>query len=151
MAVHIPGPSIDAEYLGSWFAIDIAGLKIDYVTEISGLAMEVGVVDFNDVNKKNVINRKRPGTATYTELTVKRLLSPDKSLWDWVKLIRDGKKEYRKNGSVILFDMDGSEIGRWTFANAWPSKWSASDLDVGTDDPMTEEVTLQIENLKREK
>ena len=50
----------------------------------------------------------------------------------------------------MLHDISGAENGRWTFENAWPSKWSASDLDVGTDDLMVEEVTLQVELLKRE-
>jgi phage tail-like protein len=45
----------------------------------------------------------------------------------------------------------GTETGRWTFTNAWPSKWSASDLDVGSDDVMSEEVTLQIEHIQRDK
>ena len=52
---------------------------------------------------------------------------------------------------MVMYDMSGKELGRWTFANAWPSKWSASDLDVGSDDLMTEEVTLAIEEIKREK
>ena len=51
----------------------------------------------------------------------------------------------------MLYDISGTEIGRWTFTNAWPSKWSASDLDVGSDDLMTEEVTLAVELLEREK
>ena len=50
-----------------------------------------------------------------------------------------------------MFDMAGTELGRWTFTNVWPSKWSASDLDVGSDDLMTEEITLAVEELKRDK
>jgi hypothetical protein len=34
---------------------------------------------------------------------------------------------------------------------AWPSKWSVSDLDAGSDDVMTEEIELQIEFLERAK
>jgi phage tail-like protein len=69
-----------------------------------------------------------------------------------VKKIRDGKTDFRTNGAVVVFDMtSGTETGRWSFTNAWPSKWSASDLDVGSDDVMSEEVTLQIELIKREK
>ena len=56
--------------------------------------------------------------------------------------------EYRTNGALVMFDMAGNELGRWTFNNVWPSKWSASDLDVGTDDLMTEEITLAVEELE---
>jgi len=68
-----------------------------------------------------------------------------------VKDIRDGKKDYRADGAIALYDITNAEVGRWTFVNAWPSKWSASDLDVASDDPIMEEVTLTIELLTRDK
>ena len=52
---------------------------------------------------------------------------------------------------LVISDMSGAELSRWTFNNVWPSKWSASDLDVGSDDLMTEEVTLAVEELIRNK
>ncbi|MET0147113.1 MAG: phage tail protein, partial [Ilumatobacteraceae bacterium] len=67
------------------------------------------------------------------------------------KSIRDGTLEYRTNGALVVSDMSGKELSRWTFNNVWPSKWSASDLDVGSDDLMTEEITLAVEELIRTK
>jgi phage tail-like protein len=78
-------------------------------------------------------------------------MSKDKSLFQWAKDIRDGKDDFRADGAIVLLNIGRKEVGRWTFLNAWPSKWSASDLDVGTDDPMIEEVTLTIEHLERVK
>ena len=150
MPVKIPGPLVDAEYVGSWFDVELDNGITGYFTEVSGLSIEIGVVTLTDASK-DTVTRKRPGTTTYSDITMKRTLSPDKSFWSWAKSIRDGKTEYRTKGAIVLFDIAGTEIGRWTFENAWPQKWSASDLDVGTDDLMTEEVTLQCELLKREK
>ena len=98
-----------------------------------------------------VRTRKRPGTTKYGDITLKRTLSPDKKFWEWAVKIRSGNLEYRTNGALVMYDMAGTEVGRWSFTNAWPSKWSASDLDVGSDDLMTEEITLAIEELKRDK
>ena len=150
MPVTSPGPIKDAEYVGSWFSVELDNGVSGFFTDVGGLAIEVGVVEKTDA-LKDTATRKRPGTTTYGDLSLKRTLSPDKTFWNWAKSIRDGKDDYRTKGAVVLYDITGAEIGRWTFENAWPSKWSASDLDVGTDDLMTEEVTLAIEFLKREK
>ena len=48
-----------------------------------------------------------------------------------------------------MFDNAEKEIGRWNFINAWPSKWSASDLDAGSDDVVIEEATLVFEFIER--
>lgn len=150
MPVTSPGPVKDLEYIGSWFSVELDNGVSGFFTDVSGLAIEVGVIEKTDA-MKDTVTRKRPGTTKYGDITLKRTLSADKAFWNWAKSIRDGKPDFRTKGAVVLYDIAGTEIGRWTFENAWPSKWSASDLDVGTDDPMTEEVTVTIEFLKREK
>jgi phage tail-like protein len=149
MPVTSPGALQDAEYIGSWFTIELDNGIDGFWTDASGLAIEIEVVEKTD-SATDTITRKRPGTTKYQEITLKRTLSPDKKFWSWAKSIRDGSKDYRTKGAIVLHDISGGETGRWTFENAWPSKWSASDLDVGSDDLMVEEVTLQVELLKRE-
>ena len=149
MPVPTPGAVIDAEYIGSWFAVELNNGIEGAFTDVGGLGYEIEVVEKTDT-ATDTITRKRPGTAKYQDISLKRTLSPDKKFWAWAKQIRDGTKEYRTDGAIVLYDMAGTEMGRWTFTNAWPSKWSASDLDVGSDDLMTEEVTLAVELLQRE-
>jgi hypothetical protein len=43
------------------------------------------------------------------------------------------------------------EIARWNFENAFVSKISTSGLSATTNDPVTETITLQCENLTRKK
>lgn len=151
MPVTSPGAVQDAEYIGSWFTVELDNGIEGLWTDASGLAIEVEVVEKNEANAVgNTVTRKRPGTTKYQEINLKRTLSPDKKFWEWAKMIRDGKPDYRTKGAIVLYDIGGTEMGRWTFENCWPSKWSASDLDVGSDDLMQEEVTLQVELLKRE-
>lgn len=149
MAVVSPGDVQDAELIGSWFEVTLDNGITGQFSDASGLAIEIEVVEAT-LSSKDTATRKRPGTTKYTELTLKRTLSPDKAFWEWAKSIRDGSTEFRTDGAVMLYDISGNTvIGNWTFTNAWPSKWSASDLDVGTDDLMQEEVTLQVEMLER--
>jgi phage tail-like protein len=149
MAPKLPGALQDVEYVSSWFGVELDNGITGFFKEISGLAIEVNVVEITD-SSIDTQTRKRPGTTKYTDITLKRTLSPDKKFWDWAMSIRDGNKDYRTKGAIVLYDIALTEIGRWTFENAWPSKWSASDLDVGSDDPITEEVVLSVEFLKRE-
>ncbi len=150
MPVTSPGPQKDLEYVGSWFSVELDNGVSGFFTDVGGLAIEIGVVERTD-SMKDTATRKSPGTTKYGDLTFKRKLTNDKAFWNWAKSIRDGKGDFRTKGAVVLYDISGEEIGRWTFENAWPSKWSASDLDVGTDDPMVEEVTVTVELIKRAK
>ena len=152
MAAVSAGAKVDNLLVGSWFSIELDKATITGITEITGLAVEIDVVDYTQVTTGGVtVNKKRPGTAKYSEVGIKRPLSADKSLWQWCKSIRDGKDDYRADGAIVLYNIGNKEVGRWTFVNAWPSKWSASDLDVGSDDLIQEEVVLQIEHLTRNK
>ena len=149
MPVTTPGETKDVELVGSWFHIKLDNGIEGFFTDASGFGYEVEVVEKTDTST-DTRTRKRPGTTKYQDITLKRTLSPDKKFWAWAKSIRDGTLEYRTNGALVVSDMSGKELSRWTFTNAWPSKWSASDLDVGSDDLMTEEVTLAVELLARQ-
>jgi phage tail-like protein len=150
MPVTTPGETKDVELVGSWFFIKLDNGIEGFFTDASGFSYEVEVIEKTET-KHDTRTIKRPGTTKYQDITLKRTLGPDKKFWNWAKSIRDGTLEYRTNGSLVISDMSGKELSRWTFSNVWPSKWSASDLDVGTDDLMTEEVTLAVEELVRNK
>ena len=149
MAVTSPGLVEDAELIGSWFEVKLDNGVTGMFSDASGLAVEIQVVEVS-LSAKDTVTRKRPGTTKYSEITLKRTLSADRSFWDWIKSICDGRKDFRTSGAIMMYDIAGTVIGNWSFSNAWPSKWTASDLSVDTDDPMQEEVTLQVELLKRE-
>lgn len=152
MPVTTPGDAKDVEIVGSWFSVKLDNGIEGYFTDASGLGYEIEVVEKTETSEKgDTRTRKRPGTTKYQDITLKRTMSPDKGFWTWAKSIRDGELAYRTNGSIVMYDMGGAELSRWTFTNVWPSKWSASDLDVGSDDLMTEEVTLAVEELVRNK
>ena len=141
----------DQEFLGSQFALEIEGVEMARFTEVSGLAWETEIVEYKDTLKSGkVVTRKRPGQTSFGDIVLKRGLSGDRALTDWQQTVMDGKVE-RKNGSVVVYDMAGAEQDRWNFERGWPSKWSASDLNAGSDEVMIEELTIAIEHLERKK
>lgn len=139
----------DSEYLGSQFGLEIDGVELARFTAVSGLGYESEVVTFQDtLADGKVITRKRPGRISFPDIVLKRGLSADNALVEWYQTVVDGQVE-RKSGSVVIYDQTSTEIGRWNFENGWIAKWSASDLDAGSDDIMIEEVTIAHEYMER--
>ena len=139
----------DAEYLGSQFGLEIVGVELARFTAVSGLGYESEIVSFQDtLADGKVITRKRPGRINFPDIVLKRGLSADNALVEWYQTVVDGQVE-RKSGSVVIYDQTSTEIGRWNFENGWIAKWSASDLDAGSDDIMIEEVTIAHEYMER--
>lgn len=139
----------DSEFLGSQFGLEIDGVELARFTAVSGLGYESEVVSFQDtLADGKVVTRKRPGRISFPDIVLKRGLSADNALVDWYQTVIDGTVE-RKSGSVVIYDQTSAELGRWNFENAWISKWSASDLDAGSDDIMIEEITISHEYMER--
>ena len=149
MPAKLPGAVDHIEQIGSFFDVAILGVTSTW-TDVSGLSIDVGVVEQQVVTEKGqTVTIKVMGTTNYGDITLKRNLSADRKFYEWVQEVIKGTMGFRKDGSITLYNAAGELTGTWKFTNAWPKKWSASDLDVGSDDPMVEEVTLAIESLKR--
>ncbi len=140
--------SHDLEFLGSMFALELEGVEMARFTGCSGLSYSTEVVEYQDTLAGKVIIRKRPGRTKFDDIVLKRGLTSDTKIIDWHKKVLDGTVE-RANGSIVIYSADGTEIGRWNFEAGWPSKWSASDLDAGSDDVMIEELTISHERLAK--
>jgi phage tail-like protein len=137
------------EFLGSSFALEIESVEVARFTGCSGLTINTNVVEFKEtLASGEIVTRKRPGQTTYEDIVLKRGFSKSTAVTDWHKQVRDGLIE-RHNGSIVIYDSTGAEVDRWNFEAGWPSKWSASDLDAGTDDVMIEELTITHERLMR--
>jgi phage tail-like protein len=141
----------DQEFVGSQFTLEIGGVELGRFQAVSGLNWETEVIEYKDTTKEGkVVIRKRPGQTKYPDVTFKRGMSADGALLKWYQTVMDGKVE-RKEGSIVVYDLAGDEIDRWNFEAAWPSKWSASDLEAGSDSVMIEEVTMAVERMERKK
>jgi phage tail-like protein len=152
MPAGLPGLPTDA-LAGYHFSIEIDGVSIAQFQEVSGIASELDVIDLqqNTSDGKAVIH-KLPGNRKPPTITLKRGKNASKDIWDWHEKIFQGKvSDARKNGSVVLYAYDHSEVGRYNFVNAWPSKVSMGTLKAGANEVLMEEVTLVCEELTRVK
>jgi phage tail-like protein len=138
----------DADFQGSFFALEMGGLTIGWFTGCSGLSLEFDTVTFKEGNGEKIIERKRPGKPKYSEIVLKRGFTTDKALYDWFDtVVQAADKTPYKTGSIVIYDRTQAEVARFNMNQCWPSKLSASDLQAGSDEVMIEELTIQHEFL----
>ncbi len=136
------------DHIGNFnFKIEIEGLQKAAFKTVEGLGSETEVITFGGTTDQ--AQRKRPGRTKYTDIVLKRGYTNDEALWQWRKSVIDGKVD-RRSGSVILCSDDGTEITRFNFFDAWPTKWKGFNLDGKGTDTTVEEITLTIERLEQQ-
>jgi len=138
----------DSAFQGSFFALEIDSLTLAWFTGCSGLSLEFDVTTFKEGNGKKVIERKRPGKPKYSEVTLKRGFTTNMDVTNWFKEVVDAEKPTPyKTASIVIYDREQTEAGRFNLEQCWPSKMKVSDLSAGSDDVMVEELTIQHEFL----
>ncbi len=149
MSTITPSSDDQQSILTSMFALELGDIQVNDIQSVSGLSIDVEDVESKEVDSSGrMVTRYRAGTVKYSELTAKRVFTGDKALYDWHMDVVNGNKPWQ-DGSIVLYNLDGTEAARWNVMKTWPSKWSVSDLDAGSDDVVTEEMTLQIEYIER--
>lgn len=133
------------------FAVEVDSVTVAFFKEASGLTEEVEVIEHQVVNATGQqITQKIAGHRSTGEITLKKSMDGNTYLSDWFKEVTDGKFDsYRRNGSIVMYDPQNTEVARWNFMNGWPKSWSSSDLDAGADDIATEEIVITHEGMER--
>jgi phage tail-like protein len=118
-----------------YFKLSFTGISsaLDYAfQEVSGLNSEMGYEEIQE-GGENRFKYKVPSGAKYNNLVVKRgLVTFNSQLAQWCNdtVLSDlSAKVEPKNITVMLMDANGKALMTWSFVNAWPVKWSVSDLE----------------------
>jgi phage tail-like protein len=129
------------------FKLEIAGITVAGFSECTGLNTEQNVIDYRE-GQEGITPRKLPGLTKFGNITLKRGITVDKTIFQWRKTVSDGDIE-RKNLSVVLQNEKHDEVVRWNVVNAWPSKYVAPDLKATANEIAVESVELTHEGLER--
>src|ERR1700712_3008432 len=115
---------------GFYFSLSFRGEDAAF-QEVSGMSRELGVEEVVS-GGENRFKYKLPTVATSQNLVLKRALIPEGSLLiDWCASCMDtsfANKITTSDVSVSLLGADGTLCRMWTFHNAYPVKYSISDL-----------------------
>lgn len=103
------------------FVVEIQGIAQAGFTDCSGFGSTTEPTEINE-GGLNEFSRKFPGRTKQNNLTLKRGMTDSKALYDWYRGVVQGEI-IRRDGSIVVFDLEGTEVARWNFHRAWPTKW----------------------------
>jgi phage tail-like protein len=144
-------PLLEFDTSVGWsFGLEIDGVMIKQIQEVSGLKMENDVVELKEnTNDGKYINRKLLGRSKPPEITLTRGLTDDTSFDDWMKVAQLGDLGgARKGGSIIVYDSMGAEIKRYELTDAWAKSLEIGTMKAGDTSVLTEKLTLVCDELK---
>jgi phage tail-like protein len=130
-------------YRGFNFLVEIIGVTQAGFQECGGLDTQTAVIDYREGSDKSNHLRKIPGMNSFSAISLKRGITDSKDLWDWYQ------KGDRRTGSIILLDETGTEKARWTFSEAWPSKWTGPAFNASGNAIAIESLEITHEALTR--
>jgi phage tail-like protein len=148
-------PAIDTEredpVVGFHFALEVQDEIAGYFTECTGIGSENETITHSVVTAKGVeVVLKVPGRLKWGDITLKRGITSNLDLWNWRQQVEEGKvKEARRDGSIVMFNQELTEVARWNFKQAWPSKISGPAPKAEGNEIVLEEITIVHEYISR--
>ena len=130
------------------FLVEIDGVTVAGFSECGGLVSETNVIEYR-TGMEDTHMRKLPGMKKFNNITLKRGYTNDKALWEWRKKVMDGKTE-RHSGAITLLNESRQAALRWTFREAWPTKWEGPAFNAKNNEVAIESIEIAIEDLKLE-
>ncbi|MEU0841564.1 phage tail protein [Streptomyces sp. NPDC005962] len=131
------------------FGLQIDGVMVEYLQEVSGLSIEQDVIEYQQVSATGKpVTKKLPGTKKAGECTVTRGMTSSGAFTQWINNSISGNMgSARKNASIIMMDYQNAPVKRYNLRNAWCSKVEAGGVKAGDASALTEQVTIVFEEL----
>ena len=86
---------------------------------------------------------KAMGNTKWGDIELKRGVATGTSLWNWRKLVVDGKLEAaRKDCTVTMLDSAGEAVATYSITNAWPKKYTGVGLKADSNEVAVEGISL---------
>jgi phage tail-like protein len=83
----------------------------------------------------------------FDTVVLRRALTRSSELYDWRRLIVDGKDDRRDVTISQLSAANGEVVNAWRLVRAWPCRWSGPAFDAMSNDVAIEELELAFDNL----
>jgi phage tail-like protein len=124
---------------GCRFYVRVDGAPQAVFTELSGLSLEMTVEDVEEGGENGHVHRL-PGRCKVGNITLKRGLTKSNEFFNWSLEVAQGQIK-RRHVTVILYNSDGTEEITWSFASAYPVKWTGPQFK-------SDDTTVAIETVE---
>jgi phage tail-like protein len=143
----MPNGNIPDQFGSFNFLVEIDGITRAAFHEVTGFDSTIDVIEHRE-GGENTTLRKLPGMTKYSNIVLKWGVTDDVQLYQWHRSVVTGDIQ-RKNGSIVLLNRGGTEVARWNFVRAWPTKYDGPDLNAEGTDVAIETLELAHEGVER--
>lgn len=114
-------------YLNYNFLVEIDDLVVAGFSEVTGLDIEIQKHEYHEGGVNAYVHQLAGPTVYPSNIVLTRGISDSTVLWEWFQNVAKGDV-VRRDGAIILLDVQGAEKWRWDFSAAYPVKWRGPQL-----------------------
>jgi phage tail-like protein len=112
---------------------------VGFFTQVQGLSAQLDVLEYLEGGRNDMVH-KLPSRVKQGNVTLKRGLTTEHALLAWFKAsVIDVEPT---DLAITLYDSQGNPQRAWSFAQAYPVKWTVSDFNAGGTEVMTESLEI---------
>jgi len=128
------------------FSVDWGGTRIGF-TEVTGLDVQLDVIEYRAGNSPEYHKIKQPGMVKYSNITLKRgTFVGDNQYYEWLNTVQLNKIE-RRDVTITLLNENHEPVVTWKIKKAWPIKVQSTDLKADGNEVAIETLELAHEGL----
>ena len=120
-------------------------LEVGLFTQVTGLSAQVDVMEYPEGGVNTFVHRL-PTRMKQGNVTLKRGVTKEKALIEWFQ--STVVKVQPADLSINVLDELGNTMQAWSFRNAYPVKWTGSDLNAGGNEFMTQSLEIAHSGMK---
>ena len=120
-------------------------LEVGLFTQVTGLSQQVDVMEYPEGGVNTFVHRL-PTRIKQGNITLKRGVTKEKALIEWFQ--KTVVKVQPADLSINVLDEQGNTVQAWSFRNAYPVKWTGSDLNAGGNEFMTQSLEIAHSGMK---
>jgi len=128
------------------FSVDLGGQIIN-CSEVSGLDIELDVIEYRDGNSPVFSTTKMSGLRKSSDVTIKKgVFANDKDYYTWFNAVAMNTPE-RKDVTISLLDEEHAPVMTWKLVNAWPKKIASPDMKSDSSEVALESIEIAHEGV----
>jgi phage tail-like protein len=128
------------------FRVEWGGNNVGFM-EVSGLSIELDVVDYREGSSPENSVRKMPGMKKFSDVILKRgIVKNDDDFYKWISTATFNQVE-RRDVVISLLNEQHEPVVVWKLRNAFPLKLEYSTMDAHSSEVIIESLTLAHEGL----
>jgi phage tail-like protein len=132
-------------YPANNFAVDLGAGVVGFA-EVSGLGYEIDHPADAGPDSR-VAPAPRRSVARVTEVSLKRGITADLTVWEWVRATVDGKDAAR-TVTITLLDAHHAPACTWVLRGARPTRWAGPTLSATSTAVAIEELVLAADSIE---